>query len=127
MHWAVSDVHGCYEQYRKLLEKIHFSPSDTLYFLGDAVDRGPEPMKVVLDLASRDNVVPLLGNHDWLAWQVLRRFGETNRPRRLAKRYSGRGCPVLLLAEAGRADHFRQLPPGYPCPAANYAGILCPV
>lgn len=77
MHWAVSDVHGCYEQYRKLLEKIHFSPSDTLYFLGDAVDRGPEPMKVVLDLASRDNVVPLLGNHDWLAWQVLRRFGET--------------------------------------------------
>ena len=50
MHWAVSDVHGCYEQYRKLLEKIHFSPSDTLYFLGDAVDRGPEPMKVVLDL-----------------------------------------------------------------------------
>ncbi len=77
MHWAVSDVHGCYEQYRKLLEKIHFSPSDTLYFLGDAVDRGPEPMKVVLDLASRENVVPLLGNHDWLAWQVLRRFGET--------------------------------------------------
>lgn len=77
MHWAVSDVHGCYEQYRKLLEKIHFSPSDTLYFLGDAVDRGPEPMKVVLDLAGRENVVPLLGNHDWLAWQVLRRFGET--------------------------------------------------
>lgn len=77
MHWAISDIHGCYEEYLKLLEKIRFSPSDTLYFLGDAVDRGPEPMKVVLDLAGRNNVVPLLGNHDWLAWQVLSRFGET--------------------------------------------------
>lgn len=83
MHWAISDIHGCYEEYRALLEKIHFSSQDTLYFLGDAVDRGPEPMKVVLDLAARKNVVPLLGNHDLLAWQVLDRFGETIAQNRL--------------------------------------------
>ncbi len=83
MHWAISDIHGCYEEYQALLEKIRFSSRDTLYFLGDAVDRGPEPMKVVLDLAARKNVVPLLGNHDLLAWQVLDRFGETIAQNRL--------------------------------------------
>ncbi len=43
MHWAISDIHGCYEEYRALLEKISFSPRDTLYFLGDAVDRRRSP------------------------------------------------------------------------------------
>ncbi len=85
MHWAISDIHGCYEEYRALLEKISFSPRDTLYFLGDAVGRRPEPMKVVLNLAARKNVVPLLGNHDLLAWQVLDRFGETIAQNRLPK------------------------------------------
>ena len=85
MHWAISDIHGCYDEYRALLEKIHFSPDDTLFFLGDAVDRGPEPMKVVLDLAGRENVLALLGNHDWLAWQVLSQFGEEIVQNRLPK------------------------------------------
>lgn len=93
MHWAVSDIHGCYEEYRGLLEKIRFSPQDTLYFLGDAVDRGPEPLKVVLDLAGRENVLPLLGNHDWLAWRVLAGFGETIAKGQLPK---GTGQEVAL-------------------------------
>ena len=47
MNYVISDIHGCYEQYMKLLDKIHFSERDTLYLLGDLVDRGPEPMEVV--------------------------------------------------------------------------------
>ena len=46
-------IHGCYEQYRLLLEKIRFSDNDKLYVLGDAVDRGPEPIKVLQDMMRR--------------------------------------------------------------------------
>lgn len=40
MIYAVSDIHGCYEKYVQLLEIIRFSEGDTLYVLGDVVDRG---------------------------------------------------------------------------------------
>lgn len=41
MIYCMSDLHGCYRQYMAMLEKIGFSDEDTLYILGDTVDRGP--------------------------------------------------------------------------------------
>lgn len=70
--YLMSDIHGCYEQYRELLEKINFSSKDELYVLGDAVDRGPELIKLLLDLMSRENVTFIMGNHDATALMVLR-------------------------------------------------------
>ena len=49
MIYVMSDIHGCYEKYLKMLNKIKFSSDDTLYILGDVVDRGPEGMKALLD------------------------------------------------------------------------------
>lgn len=69
--YAVADIHGHYEKYRRLLEAIRFSGEDTLYVLGDVVDRGPEPMKVLLDMMGRPNVIPLLGNHEYIALRCL--------------------------------------------------------
>lgn len=82
MNYVISDIHGCYEQYMKLLDKIHFSERDTLYLLGDLVDRGPEPMEVVKDVMRRKNVVTIMGNHDYRALRILERFdiGETPNP-----------------------------------------------
>ena len=39
------------DKYIKMLEKINFSDSDTLYILGDVVDRGPDGIKILLDIA----------------------------------------------------------------------------
>lgn len=72
MRYVISDIHGCYEQYVALLEKIHFSEEDTLYVLGDVVDRGPEPMKVLLDMMNRNNVVFIIGNHDFSMFCIMR-------------------------------------------------------
>ena len=71
MIYAVSDIHGCYDKYRKLLKKINFGPDDTLYVLGDVIDRGPDGFKILLDMAARPNVIGLLGNHELLAAAVL--------------------------------------------------------
>lgn len=74
MKYVISDIHGCYREYRKLLEKINLSDTDELYILGDMVDRGPEPIKVLQDVMLRSNAYPILGNHDYMAWKVLSRF-----------------------------------------------------
>lgn len=70
--YVTADIHGNYEKYRRLLKTIRFSAGDTLYVIGDVVDRGPEPMKVLLDMMGRPNVIPLLGNHEYMALQCLR-------------------------------------------------------
>lgn len=74
MTYVISDIHGCYREYMELLDKLHFSSEDTLYVLGDAMDRGPEPIKVIQDLMSRPNVWYILGNHDFMMWSALRRL-----------------------------------------------------
>ena len=40
MIYVISDLHGCYEEYIKMLELINFNGNDTLYVLGDICDRG---------------------------------------------------------------------------------------
>lgn len=74
MKYVVSDIHGCYGQFLALLREINFRDSDTLFVLGDCVDRGPRPMELLLDLMCRPNVFPILGNHDLLALVLLRRL-----------------------------------------------------
>ncbi len=74
MIYVMSDIHGEYEKYMKMLSKIHFSDSDTLYVLGDVVDRGFNSMKLLNDMSMRANVYPLIGNHDIMAYDLLKKF-----------------------------------------------------
>lgn len=74
MLYAMSDLHGEYEKYLAMLEKIKFSQEDTLYLLGDLVDRGPEPVKILQDIMQRPNVYPLLGNHEVMAVYILKQL-----------------------------------------------------
>ncbi|MCI8660534.1 MAG: fructose-bisphosphatase class III [Lachnospiraceae bacterium] len=71
MRYIVSDIHGCYVQYQMLLKKIHFTENDKLYVLGDVVDRGPEPIKVLQDMMRRRNVIFILGNHDFIMYALM--------------------------------------------------------
>lgn len=71
MIYVMSDLHGRYDLYKRMLERISFSDSDTLYILGDFVDRGEEGFKIIFDIAERENVIPLVGNHDLIAAVVL--------------------------------------------------------
>lgn len=74
MRYIISDIHGCYEEYRELLEKIHFSENDLLYVLGDAMDRGPEPIRVIQDMIERKNVIYIVGNHDYMMLRTLKKL-----------------------------------------------------
>ncbi|MCQ2432841.1 MAG: metallophosphoesterase [Clostridia bacterium] len=71
MTYVMSDLHGQYAKYRKMLELIRFSDEDELFVLGDVVDRGPDPVKILFDMSMRPNVFPIMGNHDFMALKIL--------------------------------------------------------
>ena len=56
MKYVISDIHGCYREYMALLHQLCLSENDHLYILGDAVDKGPAPIKVMQDLIHRKNM-----------------------------------------------------------------------
>ncbi|RLB05066.1 MAG: serine/threonine protein phosphatase [Deltaproteobacteria bacterium] len=75
--FAIGDIHGCLSHLERLMEEIRplLDPQeDTLVFLGDYIDRGPDP-KGVVDLILQikkevRHVVCLKGNHEdmFLDW-----------------------------------------------------------
>ena len=71
MIYVMSDIHGCYDAFRQMCEKIGFSESDDLYILGDFIDRGDEPIPLLLDCMDRINVYPLIGNHEAVMLQCV--------------------------------------------------------
>lgn len=74
MTYVMSDIHGEYEKYMEMLQKINFSSKDVLYILGDIVDRGKEPVKILLDMMNRPNVLATMGNHDMMAKLILEKL-----------------------------------------------------
>ena len=53
MTYVMSDLHGRYDKYVQMLEKIGFGDGDTLYILGDVIDRGPDGIRILLDMMGR--------------------------------------------------------------------------
>ncbi len=67
--FAVGDVHGCFSRLRDLMDLIAPDPErDTVVFIGDYIDRGPNPQTVVDFVLEIKETLPhtvcLLGNHE---------------------------------------------------------------
>lgn len=64
--YCIGDIQGCDSALGRLLDLIGFSASrDTVYLLGDLVNRGPDSAAVLRRcMALGDAIRPLLGNHD---------------------------------------------------------------
>jgi len=74
--YAVGDIHGCYDKLLVLMGKIDIDfESDTLVFLGDYIDRGPQSYEVVAYLADLKqryaNTFFLKGNHEEMLEKYL--------------------------------------------------------
>lgn len=123
--YVVSDIHGEYEAYVKLLEQLALQPEDTLYVLGDVVDRGPHPIRVLQDMMARPNVVPLVGNHEVSALTCLRLLATEITEESIARLDSAR-LEILLewLGDGGRPtmEEFSQLSAGEKQDILDYLG-----
>lgn len=74
MIYVMSDIHGCYSDYLEALKIIQFKDEDTLYILGDVIDRGKQSILLLQDMMGRSNVYPLIGNHEYMALTVLKKL-----------------------------------------------------
>lgn len=73
--YAVSDIHGHFDLFQKALNKINFTESDQLYVIGDAIDKGPDGIKLLQYIKSQGNKDLLIGNHEWLMLESINMRG----------------------------------------------------
>ena len=69
--YVISDIHGQYDMFMELVDKIKLKGTDTLYVLGDVLDRGPHPIKTIRKLMEMPNAICLVGNHEIMALECL--------------------------------------------------------
>jgi len=72
---VISDIHGCYHQFKELLAAAGYDASrDRLILLGDYVSRGPqskETVELVKRLVDEQGAIALQGNHDYRFVRVM--------------------------------------------------------
>ena len=64
MIYVMSDIHGMYDKYIEMMDLIDLKENDSLYILGDIVDRANGSMKILKDMMKRPNVFGIFGNHE---------------------------------------------------------------
>ncbi|MBP3620937.1 MAG: metallophosphoesterase [Lachnospiraceae bacterium] len=114
MTYCVSDIHGNYEGYIKLLEKINLSEEDTLYVLGDVVDRGTGGIKILQDMMMHYNIIPIIGNHEYMAINCLKFLNQEITEESIAKLNEGVIQGLLEWQNVGgqaTIDEFHKLNP----------------
>lgn len=63
--YVMSDIHGCYVDMIKMIEKIELSDEDVLIFAGDYIDRGPKSYEMIKWIEQNLNkAIFLKGNHE---------------------------------------------------------------
>ena len=62
--YVMSDLHGMYEKFLEMLNKIKFREKDELYIAGDILDRGEKPLEILDYIREHKNIHLLKGNHE---------------------------------------------------------------
>lgn len=79
--FAIGDIHGCLDELRRLLDAIPAAAGDTVAFVGDYIDRGPNSRGVIEHLLDWRTKTPartvfLKGNHEDMALAYLGKGGQ---------------------------------------------------
>ena len=71
MHYVLSDIHGNERRFHSILAQIDLKPKDTLFVLGDVIDRHPGGLRILRRLMSMPNAKLILGNHEYMMLRAL--------------------------------------------------------
>ena len=88
MYYATSDLHGYpLDSFLRLLDEARFGDGDTLFVLGDVIDRNGDGGAATLEwLTRRPNVKLILGNHESMLLSCAFLFEAEPLPERLNRR-----------------------------------------
>lgn len=96
----VGDVHGCYDELRRLLDKCRAGADTTVILVGDLVNKGPYSAEVVA-YARQNGILSVRGNHDEALLKDIHRGGD-------------------IYDYANNLSPYVSLPcPAVPCPACH--------
>ena len=88
MIYVLSDIHGNEGRFDSILKQIDLQPSDTLYILGDVIDRHSGGIRILQRIMAMPGAKMLLGNHEYMMLRAL-------------------GCPYDDYADTGTAlEHW---------------------
>lgn len=107
-HLVFGDIHGCFEALRTLCALVRLRRDDTLVFLGDYVNKGPNSKAVLDEILRLDRLyrlIPLRGNHDIL---MLRARTSADAYRRWLQ--SGGSATLGSYAPAGDSSGLSRIP-----------------
>ena len=120
--YCISDIHG---HYRNLLAfRDSLKEDDKVYVLGDAIDKGENPIACLKLVMNDSRFEMLIGNHEYMMWQFL--YAQKNALDTLEETYIqwvdwNRGGdtlkPYLQLEEAEREkiySYIEDLPLNFP-------------
>lgn len=71
MIYVMSDIHGNKERFDSIMSQIDLTQEDTLYVLGDVIDRFPDGIRILRQLMKMPNVKLLIGNHEYMMLNAL--------------------------------------------------------
>ena len=71
MTYVLSDIHGNARRFDSVLAQICLQPEDTLYVLGDVIDRHPGGIRILRRIMAMPNAKMLLGNHEYMMLRAL--------------------------------------------------------
>lgn len=71
MIYCMSDIHGELDRFKAMLDLINFSSDDTLYIIGDVIDRHPGGVEILKIIKDTPNMFMLLGNHEQMCLDTL--------------------------------------------------------
>ena len=127
MNYVIGDVHGCYYAMIRLLEKLHLTEEDRVFFVGDFVDRAPNNEQMlktnqwVCDhITENGQFQAVLGNHDLAILDTYHELAGYE------------GTPMMSLLVSGDVyeslgritKKFRTLPLFLECEAGGFKNII---
>lgn len=71
MTYVLSDIHGNERRFDSVMEQISLQAEDTLYVLGDVIDRYPGGIRLLRRIMAMPNARMLLGNHEYMMLRAL--------------------------------------------------------
>ena len=71
MIYVMSDIHGQKRRFDSVMRQIGLRVEDTLYVLGDVIDRNPDGIGILRRIMAMPNANMLLGNHELMMMNAL--------------------------------------------------------
>ncbi len=118
--YAISDIHGCFDEFQDVLQQVEFGEGDSLYILGDLVDRGPKIGECIQWLCDHDangkdsNVHFIMGNHEEMAdWAFVGQWSDFQFDRLMKRIWSRNGgaktVRQMQQLDKSVVDHFQRI------------------